>query len=255
MPKPVGPLGAIVHCADGTLSIAGRGSANARLILNRITGATKADEKVISAAKRAWIATRVKEGDADLRVNLLGRRRAVLAVLAAQGTSSVEVKLKIMTPLAIGHSGVGSTNDNSLTLHGISGDPIIPATALKGVTRSLSPDNDELFGSASQDDDKGTVGAITFLPALAEGTLIVRDAVLTPHAGDYYTSSGAKPASGHQSPVPVEFLTVRRGVFVGHIVGPAEDVAEARKRLIEAVDELGVGAKTAAGFGYLKEKI
>jgi CRISPR/Cas system CMR subunit Cmr6 (Cas7 group RAMP superfamily) len=247
-------MSSVVKCDDGILTVVGKGSANAKLILNRIVGATKADDKIIAAAKRAWIAKRAKDGDVELRANLLLRRRAVVAALAAQGTATTEVKLQVLTPLAIGHSGAGSTNDNSLTLHGISGDPFLPATALKGVTRSHGPDDPDLFGTASQDNARGTIGSVTFLPALAESTLTLQAAVLTPHAGDYYTSNGAKPASGHQSPVPVEFLTVRSGVFVGHILGPALAVAEARRRLIEAVDELGIGAKTAAGFGYLKEK-
>lgn len=254
MPNPVGPIGTVVRCTNGTLTIAGSGSANTRLILNRVTGATKSDEKEIAAAKRAWIAVRAAKGDASLRSNLLARRRAAVAVLTAQGMSSVEVQLQVLTPLAVGHSGAGSTNDNSLTLHAISGDPVIPATALKGVTRSVGPDNDALFGTAGNDDDTGTIGAVIFLPALAEGVLTLKPAVLTPHAREYYTTHGSTPASGHQSPLPVEFLTVRSGVFVGHILGLEAMVAEARRRLVEAVDELGVGAKTGAGFGYMKDK-
>ena len=251
MTEVVGPIGRVVRLRDGRLT-AGK-MANAKFILNRVTGEL-ADEKVVAAAKRAWIVAHAGP-DNDLRRNLLIRRRAVVAALARQGVAAAEVRLRVVTPLAVGHSGAGSPNDNSLTLHGISGDPVIPATALKGVARSMGPVDDELFGTAGQDDGSGSIGAVTFLPAFPEGDLTLRSAVLTPHAGDYYSSNGSKPASGHQSPVPVEFVTVRKGVFVGHILGPEKAVAEARRLLIEAVDELGVGAKTATGYGYMREAL
>jgi CRISPR type III-B/RAMP module RAMP protein Cmr6 len=83
--------------------------------------------------------------------------------------------------------------------------------------------------------------------------------VLTPHVQPYYrdtsrdaaTGNAAPPAEWH-NPVPVGFLTVCGGSFAVDLAGPvAGDVRDAARWFRCAVDELGVGAKTAAGYGYL----
>jgi len=64
---------------------------------------------------------------------------------------------------------------------------------------------------------------------------------------------GRLPAPAeHHNPAPISFLTVT-GAFAVDLYGPdAGDVAKAAQWLIDAGAELGAGAKTAAGYGYLK---
>ncbi|OLT29297.1 hypothetical protein BJF83_11950 [Nocardiopsis sp. CNR-923] len=52
--------------------------------------------------------------------------------------------------------------------------------------------------------------------------------------------------------MPVHFLTITGGTFAADLVGDTEQITEfTANRLQEAVTELGVGAKTAAGYGYM----
>jgi CRISPR/Cas system CMR subunit Cmr6 (Cas7 group RAMP superfamily) len=254
-----GPLGRAVKVVDR--QGLGLGNANARLVLDRVAGLGDDDRKAVDSAKRRWLQHRLSDGDAALRKALLRRRRAAVARLGRQGRPSAEVRLTVTrwSPLAIGHSGAGTANDNSLALHTVSGDPVLPASALKGVARALGGDgHDRLFGHPGGGDGGGALGAVTFLAGLPTGKLGVRPAVLTPHAQPYYADPENNPPSGHYPPVPVEFLAVRDGAFVAHVIGRDDsddarrDVAAAARLLADAADEIGVGAKTSAGFGYLR---
>ena len=97
-----------------------------------------------------------------------------------------------------------------------------------------------------------------FLDALpAAGPAPVAIDVLTPHVKPYYDSTAAgsrkppAPPGEYHSPVPVYFLTVT-GPYAVDLVGRDPDHLEfAAGWLIDAGAELGVGAKTAAGYGYL----
>ncbi|GAB6134921.1 type III-B CRISPR module RAMP protein Cmr6 [Thermococcus prieurii] len=78
----------------------------------------------------------------------------------------------------------------------------------------------------------------------------LRDAIefdiMNPHYGPYY-QKGEAPGDWH-SPVPVLFLTVRKGVpFVFAVGGDERGVAEKLLRL--ALRHHGVGAKTSLGYG------
>ena len=64
------------------------------------------------------------------------------------------------------------------------------------------------------------------------------------------TSNGSRPAPGeYLNPVP--FLAVDGGTFTAHLLGPEEDARTAANLLIAAMDDIGAGAKTSAGYGYL----
>jgi CRISPR-associated protein Cmr6 len=75
--------------------------------------------------------------------------------------------------------------------------------------------------------------------------------VLTPHHSLYYR--GLLDANDYESPVPVSFLTVNRGVhFLVAVTADRgwEQWAQfSLNHLCEALDDWGVGAKTAAGYG------
>ncbi len=87
--------------------------------------------------------------------------------------------------------------------------------------------------------------------------------VMTPHFKKYYddVNSGSptfnKPPHDGQSPVPVSFVTVAAGTTFAFAVGlrPGGDrkvVKRAVAWLKAALHELGVGAKTAAGYGVFE---
>lgn len=81
---------------------------------------------------------------------------------------------------------------------------------------------------------------------------LARD-ILTVHQKSYYRS--AILPNDYDEPQPIAFLTVRPGArFLIALSGPADEkplLLRARRYLEEALEEWGVGGKTAAGYGRL----
>ena len=69
----------------------------------------------------------------------------------------------------------------------------------------------------------------------------------------HHSATGAAhpvPPAEYHNPVPLQFLTVK-GAYAVYLYGSDEkDLGLAAQWLTEAGDELGAGAKTAAGYGY-----
>jgi CRISPR type III-B/RAMP module RAMP protein Cmr6 len=101
------------------------------------------------------------------------------------------------------------------------------------------------------------MGSVRFLDALPDRAPVsVAADVMTPHVKPYYddVAKGAphpSPPAEYHNPVPVTFLTVS-GAYTIDLYGRSEaDLDLAAEWLAKAGDELGAGAKTAAGYGYL----
>jgi CRISPR-associated protein Cmr6 len=80
--------------------------------------------------------------------------------------------------------------------------------------------------------------------------------VMTPHFPDYYKNEGKKPPSDDQNPVPISFVTVAAGTHFAFAVGLRRGSDQSEKlvewalgHLQKGLSELGIGAKTAAGYG------
>jgi CRISPR/Cas system CMR subunit Cmr6 (Cas7 group RAMP superfamily) len=157
-------------------------------------------------------------------------------------------------------SGGGATTETSIAFHRIWGVPIIPASALKGLTRSflaneLPPDTiDSMLGSTDRR------GMVTFYDAVPDGGRfsLALDGQ-TPHHGGYYGTDddGARtvPPTDADSPVPFSYLTVVETAFCVHLgaIDNGENACAALEAtwgaLTRALEEVGVGAKTSAGYG------
>lgn len=105
------------------------------------------------------------------------------------------------------------------------------------------------------------LGQVRFLDALPDGApATVSVDVLTPHEKPYYDDTLSQNRSRehvfpgeHHQPVPVQFLTITAGTFVADLVGDDDDLtSQAACWLKKGADQLGIGAKTAAGYGYMK---
>jgi CRISPR-associated protein Cmr6 len=157
--------------------------------------------------------------------------------------------------------GLG-TNDilgGGITLHPIFGFPIVPATALKGVSRAYarwvleSPDDemDKLLGK--MDEDEKLRGDLVFLEGNPVDPPVVERDVVNPIFGAYYRDSNTAPGS-YLSPSPIFFLALgsrSRYRFGVASQSGSRDAAEQGARWLQgALTELGVGAKTGAGYGY-----
>ena len=163
--------------------------------------------------------------------------------------------------------GLGSESvyEVSMTLHHIYGIPYIPGQSLKGAIRNfiISEKFDKDEKRALQDEDFCSVfgkqdgaGKIIFYDVYPDGSSITLEHdIMTPHYPDYYGGS-AKWPTDTQSPNPIKFLTVKKGVkfrfFLGTKKGDAALLNKACGYLEEALKNSGVGAKTAVGYGYFK---
>lgn len=134
---------------------------------------------------------------------------------------------------------------------------------------------DAIFGSAAGaradgglEDDAGRCGSVAFRDALSTdaGSWYELE-VITPHYGAYYGGTAQFPSDHVTSlnrPIPVLFPVVRQDVgfqfalaagAAANLLTPAVRIAHVliAERLIQfALTMRGVGAKTAAGFGYFK---
>lgn len=111
------------------------------------------------------------------------------------------------------------------------------------------------FGS--QDNAGGCVffdGILNLERMLSGHPLFTLD-VMTPHFVDYYTSSGGKAPHDGDNPNPVSYITVTEGVSFAFAVGKRtgfdgdETMKQARKWLRAGLQEMGIGSKTAQGYG------
>jgi CRISPR/Cas system CMR subunit Cmr6 (Cas7 group RAMP superfamily) len=218
------------------------------------------DDKAELALLR-WAAHSHLGQDSALIGDVIRRRERALAALRARGHTWVRLRAEPEWRLAVGLGNRANPHEIGMSLHGTYGWPIIPGSSLKGLTATwaahavgtTSPDYPRVFGSA---DRRGSVHFLDAIPA-GERVNVVLD-VLTPHHQPYYASTAGKsvsepkPPAEHHNPVPVHFLTVI-GAFDLVLFGRvADEVMLAARWLIEAGDELGAGAKTTSGYGYLK---
>ncbi|RIH89339.1 CRISPR type III-B/RAMP module RAMP protein Cmr6 [Meiothermus luteus] len=169
------------------------------------------------------------------------------------------------TPLAIG-LGNASPIENGLAIHHTYGVPYLPGSALKGLLRRAA----EHFGLSEKEkavllgegpDPKGkTPGNAAYL-VYWDGWLDPNSAqpfqldVITVHHPEYYGKKGAVWPTDFDDPNPVAFLSVRPGVkFYLPITCPAQDAQgwpyKAAEVLAWALEHLGLGGKTNAGYGY-----
>jgi CRISPR-associated protein Cmr6 len=156
--------------------------------------------------------------------------------------------------------GLGKDNpyEIGLTLHRIYGCPVVPGSALKGMTRAWAEATDkeeekieELFGVQNQAGDAVFFDALPFTPPKLEMD------VLNPHYPDYYQDDASQPPADWQSPKPVYFVTVAAGTKflfgVGSRTKNSENAQVARQWMKSALQEMGVGGKTSAGYGFFRE--
>ncbi len=114
-----------------------------------------------------------------------------------------------------------------------------------------------LFGTT------GAAGLAIFFDAIPAGQPRLQLDIMNPHFPDYYgDKNGHVPPADWQSPKPVYFLTVAEGSEFLFAVGWRQPLASdaeaarlqstARDWLIRGLTDLGIGAKTSAGYGYFQ---
>jgi CRISPR-associated protein Cmr6 len=214
------------------------------------------------APQLRWATTTNLGQEPALVAAAAARRVAAARVSLLPGERAVAIQLVVGSPVLVGAGEKGAHNVG-LALHGTYGWPVIRGSSLKGVAQAYAretgaSDGDirSVFGVPGSDDPaEGGVGSVRFYDALPDGKPVkVSEDVLTPHAQEYYRAEGATAPSETANPIPVQFLAVIAGAWRAVLTGTVEGLRLAVKWLAGAVDELGVGAKTSAGYGYLTAK-
>lgn len=180
------------------------------------------------------------------------------------GRARVHFTVQAQAPIAIG-LGNASPLEVDIRLHHTYGMPLLPASALKGMCRRVAyllqretklPKEavDALFGY--NDEKSAAVGAIVFYdayydPDSADGSPFHRD-VITVHHPNYYIG-GKEAPTDFDDPTPVPFLVIKpKARFLCVLDAPNPDWANfAKEMLLWGLQNLGIGAKTNAGYGYL----
>lgn len=171
--------------------------------------------------------------------------------------------------------GIGgdSVQEMSITLHRNYGMPYVPGSALKGLARHYA--QRAVVAGADPHDLRDTGGATPNAYSVLFGhqqsaarvryfdawyipdqdtskTPLHRD-VVTVHHPDYYGSQGRTRAPwDFDDPTPVPFLSASGGYLVA-VQGPTADwAAFAAELLTHALDQWGIGAKTASGYGRMR---
>jgi len=186
----------------------------------------------------------------------------MLDTLRAQNYIVQKFTLRAASRVIVG-LGAESVLETSLRLHRIYGFPIIPGSALKGLARAyaeLVEDKDEsdstfadIFGKSPPEAQAGKVVFLDAIPANPANLTLELD-VMNPHYAPYY--QGAAPPADYHNPMPVFFLTIGPGSeFLFAVASREEKLAkQAQEWLTQALKEMGVGAKTAAGYGLWEVK-
>jgi CRISPR-associated protein Cmr6 len=183
----------------------------------------------------------------DRMIDALGAQNYIVQKFTLRAASRVIVGL-----------GAESVLETSIRLHRIYGFPIIPGSALKGVTRAYArlvegkdeddPTFEEVFGKSPPKAQAGKVIFFDAIPANPANLTLELD-VMNPHYGPYYQRS--EPPADYHNPEPVFFLTIGPGSeFLFAVASRERGLAQkAQQWLTCALTEMGIGAKTVAGYG------
>jgi len=159
--------------------------------------------------------------------------------------------------------------------------PACPQSKLKEFKDQLNgkPEWQEIVDEIDALQQEHTGGMLSFYDAVPEpdqAELLQTD-IVNCHYGEYYGSEGDHPPSDDQQPVPATFLAVKpqaKFIFAYRLAAwpaaPGRDDEEKERRRVlhqltrqtvldqvnawlhKALGEWGVGAKTAAGYGYFE---
>lgn len=187
-------------------------------------------------------------------------------------------------------TGMGNEHpvENGFTWHPTLGTPYIPGSTVKGLVRAWMeefPDQSKTecqqheqrkqwFGSklkpgASSDDNQkassedNQTGELIFFDALPINEPKLAIDIMTPHMGKWYEkgddagqvmNADIMPGDWH-APVPVPFLVTRKACFLFSVAPRAgfnPDMLKVMEALENALAWLGVGSKTAVGYGHME---
>jgi CRISPR type III-B/RAMP module RAMP protein Cmr6 len=196
---------------------------------------------------------------------------------------AVSFTAKLGGRLIVNQAG-GVLENAGLCIHPHFNAPYIPGSAIKGCARhaawqawneaeegkakiATAKEIAEIFGFPTCDKklDKylteecgyktAQSGKVSFLSAVPETTAKLVVDIVNCHHKDYYAGKESKPyATDDESPIPNFFPAVEAGARFTFTIAPLTNdsglLAKAKHWVIEAITVNGIGAKTAAGYGW-----
>ena len=227
-----------------------------------------ADWTIPEDGKSKWVSDNA--GSAGQRESLRTQALRYLALITALGGRGAVFKTDwhFATGLGLPHPV-----ENGLIWHHTLGVPYLAGSAVKGLVRAWVAVWDESLNDGEKAqrlrDWFGTTeqaGRFRFFDALPVEPVTLAADVMTPHLAKWYEQGGAiqdwrreldkVPADWH-APVPVPFLVVKEAKLLFGLAPRrpefAEDLPQVFAALKQALDWLGAGAKTAAGYGRMVE--
>lgn len=185
-------------------------------------------------------------------------KKMLIQEYGEQNTRMAQVKGRMIVGL-----GNESVLETSICLHRTYGTPYIPGSALKGLAASYAH---QRLGEGWQQGEKyhtvvfgdtEEAGYMTFFDALYipgtgfNGKALYPD-IITVHHPNYYQNA-AKAPSDSDDPNPVSFPSAT-GQYLLALAAPdlpTHWIALTFQILAEALEQLGIGAKTSSGYGRM----
>jgi CRISPR-associated protein Cmr6 len=188
----------------------------------------------------------------DLARHVLDRRREWLAPRERERTAH-RLRLTATTDAVLWLASPGPL-EVGLAFHHVYGFPVLPGSALKGLARRTARETlteDVVKARYGATDETGPVAFLDGIPA---GEWAVQRDVMTPHFMRWYRGDSGVLPDDTESPVPVGFLSIKAGsCFEAAVLARGLEEAAHLDGVIgdlrRGLDELGLGAKTAAGYG------
>jgi CRISPR-associated protein Cmr6 len=167
--------------------------------------------------------------------------------------------------------GGESILETAITLHRTWGVPYLPGSALKGMAARAARRLEQPWAEDSEAfrvvfGDQEAAGFLTFHDALWRPfndkgrpypDLPLSQDVMTVHHADYYGHRGhdadLPPPADWDDPNPVPFVSAH-GTYLLALTGPKDWLGPVMTILQDALEQDGIGAKTAAGYGRMSVK-
>ncbi|MBI5142698.1 MAG: type III-B CRISPR module RAMP protein Cmr6 [Nitrospirae bacterium] len=234
---------------------------------NRFTDSWETEKE---GAKLKWIVKTVEGSCCDMAaVKSFSLRQYEIAASLGGESRAFTTSWRFASGLGLPHPV-----ENGFAWHPTLGTPYLTGAAVKGLVRAWVEVWEPSFDDRIERDNRlkswfGEIdqsGGLIFFDAIPVAPPALSPDVMTPHMGKWYELGGeigvnpenepkSLPADWHD-PNPIPFLTVKNGTFLFSIAPRnqkfTDDVPLAMDSLKQALEWLGAGAKTAAGYGRME---
>lgn len=223
------------------------------------------DEQKKIRGKKAWMNTVVGSVGNQKQINKALESRQALVDALGGATLNMCSEWHFVTGMGNNHPV-----ENGFAWHHTLGIPYLTGAAVKGMVRAWCEvweefDDDKIkhwFGGKGDEQ----AGELIFFDALPSKPVTLKADIMTPHYGDWYAKGDQSPkADGSNVPAdwhdpnPIPFLVVDKGQSFSFAIakraGSTTDLSAVTQALTQALQWLGAGAKTAAGYGRFAEDL